>query len=396
MAVVRTFLRLLIVLPLAAAALTAQTPPARPGPPASGAPPAGQDDQMPSIFPPIRVGVTNVTTPVTVVDGGGRFVHGLKPQDFVLFDNDVRQQISVEVMEQPISLVILIGNSDRLEPYLEHVRKTGIVFTDLLLGERGEAAVITYNHRVDTVQGFTNDQEQLGKTFKNLKMGGSQARLNDAVVRALTMLRDRGRDRRKVIVIIGEARDSGSETDLSYVLREAQLGGISIYAVTLSTLRTKLAGSGGPPMNAGPNLPPGARPTLPGMPPPMAQAQTQGNINLGNVVEEVVRGVKRALVDNPLQVYAEGTGGEDFGVFDRDAVEKAVAQISRELHSQYLVTYRPNNLNQAAFHKITVVVDRANVEVRARPGYYYPGGGDGAPAGREGATPGASNASSNY
>lgn len=367
---VRFFLRPLLVLGLCVALIAAQAPPAQKKQPDSPRPPQPAQEQIP-IF---RGGVTEVVAPVTVTNEADEFVVDLKPEDFRLFDNDVQQQIKVELTELPLSLVILVSTSARIEPLLPQVRKAGNLFTNLVVGENGEAAIIVFDHRVEVAQNFTRDPERLEKVFKDLKEGSDQARLSDALVRALTMLSGRPQERRKVIVAVAEGRDWGSETDLGYVLREAQVGGISIYTVGLSTTRANLARK--PPPPAPSPFPPGAGTTRPGIPPtPTATTQTSGNVNLLNVLVEAVRGVRGILFDNPLEAYAKGTGAVHLDGFKTGAVERAVTRIGRELRSQYLVTYRPNNLNQAGYHRIHVTVNRPGVKARTRPGYFYPGSG---------------------
>ncbi len=362
----------LIAAPALPAQKKQQAPPAQKRPP-EATPSAPTTQEQPPIFPRYRAGVTEVVAAVTVTYEGGEFVLDLQPEDFRLLDNDVQQQIRVELTEMPLSLVILLSTSAKIEPLMPQVRKVGNLFTNLVMGENGEAAAITFDHRVELAQNFTRDPEALEKVFKDLKEGSEQARLSDAMVRALSMLSTRPKDRRKVILVIAEARDNGSETDLGYALREAQIGGISIYTVGLSSTRAGLARK--PPPPAPSPFPPGAGTTRPGIPPtPTATAQSSGNVNLLNVLTEAVRGVKGLFFDNPLEAYAKGTGAVHLDGFSKNALERAVSQIGRELHSQYLVTYRPNNLNQAGYHHILVTVNRPGAKARTRPGYFYPGG----------------------
>jgi hypothetical protein len=51
-------------------------------------------------------------------------------------------------------------------------------------------------------------------------------------------------------------------------------------------------------------------------------------------------------------------------------LEKITTALGEELHSQYLLSYTPNNLDEGGFHEIRVVVTRPNLEVRTRPGYW--------------------------
>lgn len=334
------------------------------------APPPAPTGQEPSIFT-FRAGVTEVMVPVTVIGKGGDYVVDLKPADFKLYDNDTKQAIQVQLTEMPISLVILVNNSDRIESLLPEVRKLGVLFTTLLLGEQGEAAILTYDHLVLVKQDFTHNAGQLEKALADIKLGSSQARLSDAMVRALGMLARRPDGRRKVIVAIGEDRNYGSETPLGYALREAQLGGVLVYAVGLSRLKSALSTQPAPPPP--PQFPPGAIPMPPGVPPtPENQRQAGGQVNLGAAIAAVASGVNDLFRSQPMEAYAKGTGAVRVTAGNKKAIDEAIARISNELHSQYLITYRPANL-EGGYHNIRVEVNRPVDEVRTRPGYFFPG-----------------------
>ena len=349
--------------------LAAQTPPQE-SPPATTAP-APEGEQR---IPTFRGGVTEVMAPVTVTNEYDEFVVTLRPEDFRLYDNNIPQQIKVELTELPLSVVILLGVSSRVEPLLPQVKKTAPLFTNMLLGESDEAAILIFDHRVEVVQNFTRDPERVGKVFKDLNPGSStQSRLTDSMVRALSMLGTRPRGRRKVILAIAESRDMGSENNLGYVMQEAQLANVSIYTVGLSTARAQLTRKPPPPPPS--PFPPGATGTRPGIPPaPSIELAIGPSMDLGALLVEAFHGVKNVFFDHPLEAYAKSTGAVYLDGFSSRAVERAVLNISQELRSQYLVTYRPNNLNQGGFHTIKVIVDRPGVKVRTRPGYFFPGG----------------------
>ena len=117
------------------------------------------------------------------------------------------------------------------------------------------------------------------------------------------------------------------------------------------------------------------------MPTPGNSAPTPSNqMNLGAanldvlpIIEEVVSATKNVVRGSPLSLYAQGTGAVEFSGNDKDNLERALASIGRELRSQYLVTYRPNNLDKPMFHSIQAVVTRSGLKVRTRPGYMYGG-----------------------
>src|SRR5690348_17277840 len=87
----------------------------------------------------IKVQVALVTTPVTVRDGRGEMVHNLDAKDFRVTDNGAAQKIShFDLGGDPISLVILVETSSRIEPLALEIRKTGILFTQTVMGPTGE------------------------------------------------------------------------------------------------------------------------------------------------------------------------------------------------------------------------------------------------------------------
>src|SRR5262245_9923277 len=73
--------------------------------------------------PVFRGGTLTVTAPVTVLDRDERYVNGLEPKDFTLFDNGVPQDIKVEVTYVPISIVLAIQANNVVEHFLPTIKK---------------------------------------------------------------------------------------------------------------------------------------------------------------------------------------------------------------------------------------------------------------------------------
>ena len=358
-------------LPLPGAFAQSTATPQSPAPPASpGAEATADADQQYSFAVEIEV----VTVPVTVTDAAGEFVTDMDKSDFTVLDNGARQKIEeFELSLEPLSLAVVIETSTRIKSLLPEVRKSGILFTQLIVGESGEAAVLTFDRDLRLAQDFTSDADRIEQAFRNLQAGGDPVRLSDAVARAIALLQQRPAGRRKVIVVISEARDQGSSNSQGLVLRSAQQLGISVYTVGLSALRGML----GRPSSEGVSSPfpagVAARP-MPANQPPTPDAQTNwgaANVNLLELIAELVSTTQSLLHGNPLTVYAAGTGGQDFSSGGKGELEKALGRIGRELRNQYMLTYRPNNLDNPAFHALRILVSRPNVQVRTRPGYMF-------------------------
>jgi len=371
------FLTLTLIPVLAGAPALAQSP-SGPIPPKPGVqvqlPP--KDTQA-----KVKVRVALVNTPVTVRDGRGEMVHNLEARDFQITDNGVAQRIShFDLGGDPLSMVILLQTSSRIEALLPQVRKTGILFTQTVMGPTGEAAVVGFNDSIDKLQDFTTNGDLIENTISRLGAGTSGSKLYDAMAVGVEMLSGRPQatadkpERRRVLMILSEAIDAGSEAKLGEVLRQAQLANVTIYSVGLSTTRAELQAK---PKDTRPQItPPGTfpLPPQPGVPQtPTSEANRYGNIDLMALAVWAVQHVHDQVKDHALEVAAIATGGAHLSTFKDRSIEKAIDEIGGELHSQYTVSYTPTGSDAAGYHEIKVSVlrkDARNLKVRARPGYF--------------------------
>src|SRR6266705_494728 len=370
-------LTLTLISVLAGAPAVAQSP-SGPIPPTPGVevllPP--QDTQAKG-----KVRVALVNTPVTVRDGRGEMVHNLEARDFRITDNGVAQRIShFDLGGDPLSLVILLQTSSRIEALLPQVRKIGILFTQTVMGPTGEAAVVGFNDSVDKLQDFTTNGDLIENTISRLGAGTSGSKLYDAMSLGVEMLSGRPQatadkpGRRRVLMILSEATDAGSEAKLGEVLRQAQLANVTIYSVGLSTTRAELQAK---PKDTRPQItPPGTfpLPPQPGVPQtPTSEENRYGNIDLLAAAVWVVQHIHDQVKDHALEVAATATGGAHLSTFKDRSIEKAIDEVGGELHSQYNISYTPTGSDAAGYHEIKVNVvrnDAKNLKVRARPGYF--------------------------
>ncbi len=329
----------------------------------------------------VKVRVALVNTPVTVRNSRGDMVHDLEAVNFRVMDNGVAQQVShFDLGGDPMSIVILVETSSRIGPLVPQVRKTGILFTQTVMGPTGEAAVVGFNDSVDKLQDFTTNGDLIESTIARLAEGTSGSKLYDAMAVGVEMLSGRPQatadkpGRRRVLMILSEATDAGSEAKLGEVLRQAQLANVTIYSVGLSTTRAELQSK---PKDTRPQItPPGTFP----MPAPPGTVQTPtseenryGNIDLMAAAVWAVQHIHDQVKDHALEVAATATGGAHLATFKDRSIEKAIDEIGGELHSQYNISYTPTGSDAAGYHEIKVNVlrnDARDLKVRARPGYY--------------------------
>jgi VWFA-related protein len=315
-----------------------------------------------------------VSAPVVVTDGSDEPVLDLQEDAFHLVDNGVGQTIEAfDLGGEPLSAVLVFETSSRISSLLPAVRKSAIVFTQTVVGPSGEAAILSYDYTVGRLLPFTMDHDTVEKIISGLKAGNSGTRLYDALSEAVELLSDRSQERRRAIIVVGDASDGGSEKELAEVIRQAQLANVVIYSVGLSPIAAALRAepSETSPLQITPPGTFGSGPTFPGTAQtPTSEQQYSGNIDLLGIAEWAVRNVKSVVKDHPLDVAAAATGGTFQSVEGGRTIEKAVHAIGGELNSQYILSYRPVGSDIAGYHQIEVTVDRPGTKVRTRPGYY--------------------------
>jgi len=320
----------------------------------------------------IRVRVNEVVAPVTVRNAKGEMLLDLAQANFHVFDNGVEQKIEhFDLGGDPLSIVLAVETSSHIEPMMPAVRRTGLVFAETVMALTSEVSVVGYDDTVDLVAKFTTDPDDVQNSIQNLRIGTSGMRLYDAMARSITLLEQRPAARRRILVVIGEAQDTGSENTLGEVLRMAHLANVSIYTIGLSTAMADLRAKPPPPR---PTLgPPGTFPvpTPNGQPQtPELERQMQESADLMPLIIWLLKTGKNAIGPNSLEIASKSTGGLHMSVKKDASIEKAVDEIGGEIHAQYTLGYRPPGDEPSGYHEIKVTVDRPNVSVRTRPGYY--------------------------
>ncbi len=340
------------------------------------APPPQTPSEVPEIGEPVfRNTVTNVVAPTLVTDRSGNIVDGPQPAQFHLFDNGKEQNIQVDVSFQPLSVVVAIEASSRIDGLMSQIKHLGSLLP-LVVGDHGEAAVVAFDSRIRLMQDFTNDPEKVKAAIDHIVTGNSSSRVIDTVDRAVFMLRHRPVNNRKIILLVSESRDVASEGRVRESLIDAQLSNVLVYNVDISQLAVRLTEKPTPPRPNPVDFT--GRPALMGQPStPTSDAQNYGVQNQAQfvpVLREIYTNGKRLFVDNPTEVFSKGTGGSQFSFVRQHGLEEAIQKISTELRSQYLISYSPSNKDEPGFHDISVVVERTTYVAKTRPGYWLGGG----------------------
>jgi len=329
-----------------------QTPPPAQQPPSAGTP-APAPGQAPG---KIVIPVNQVVVPVTVKDPDGRLVADLTKDEFRIFEDNVEQRVSYFSNEAfPLSLVLLIDNDLKVKDAEEVAGSLRAVVAGLSASD--EADICRFDQFFHAGKGFTANQDTLltqlkrteldtepsvappsapmndGPTINghsatsdgpsitpgvNLLKGQTNKALDDAVYEAAQVLKDRGRDRRKMIVLISDGANGQRTNTHSYkeTVKELLRYGVSVYSVAVSSAF-----------------------------------------------------LERRL--NRLEEYAHDTGGDVYYAAKRNSMEEMYSRITEEARNQYTLAYSPSGTNRSSeYHSIEVRVKRSGLTVDAREGYY--------------------------
>jgi VWFA-related protein len=306
-----------------------------------------------------------VLVPVTVKNNDGHRVDGLLQQDFSVYEDGTIQRVTFFTSDPfPLSAAVVL---DTALPQItwKKIRATLPALAGAF-SQFDEVALFTYGNIVRKVQDFSGvDANIMSDSLQQLKrqtgteggvpvVGGPLSGgpspsingqpvqagvppiptlpkqyfvLNDAILAAANDLGRRDPQRRKIIFVLSDGRESGSANAYNDVMKVLLSRGINVYAIDMS--------SGIPGYDKLKKI------RIPG--------QGYGDI---------------------LPKYASATGGEVFSEFGERALEDAYSRITEEARNQYTIGYTTPVRPSSNYRSIEVRVKRPNLKVYARDGYY--------------------------
>jgi VWFA-related protein len=293
----------------------------------------------------IRVPVRLVNVPTLVFSKDGRLIPGLQATDFRVYDNGHLQKVALDATSAPVSVAVAVQVNQDVRSYVPFIAKAGSVIEALLAGESGETALIAYNDDVTVIKAFDN--------LRKIPTTGRQARMIDAGLRGIALLKERPASRARVLLFIGQPIDSGSEPSLASLKEAAEKTNVTVYALTLPQVGKAFVSD---------------TVTLSGV-----SAQEKGGfkagLDLGRLIEVLGRGSKAEEGADPFSILTAATGGTQIHFRKQRELESAIATIGVELRSAYLLSYYPSS-TEPGYHAINIEVDIPGARLHSRPGYF--------------------------
>jgi len=300
-----------------------------------------------------RSGVELINVTTTVTDDSGRFVSGLQKEDFTVFEDGVRQEVTQFSNERvPVSLGIVLDASGSMTPdKMSSARSAIDRFVYDLLGKDDELFFMEFANRPDLVQDWTTDRRSISRAVSRVTPAGGTA-MYDAIADAVPVANN-GAHPKKALLVISDGNDTNSNLsvgELRQLIRESE---VLVYALGVDGTATTFRN--GPTIQLPIPLPiPGRR--RPGGFPPIIGGGSQRVTN-----ERVNPDALRQITDD--------TGGRTEIVRGFGDLDNATARIADELSKQYYLGYVSTGKKDGRWHAIKVDVKDRRLSVRARRGY---------------------------
>ncbi|HVO56765.1 MAG TPA: VWA domain-containing protein [Dongiaceae bacterium] len=292
--------------------------PAQQPPPPGGAP--GQQGGT------LKFDVSLVVLHTTVLDDRGKFVDGLKEENFRVFEDKAEQKLSLFKREDvPVSIGLVIDNSGSMRDKRSRVNEAALTLVQAS-NPQDESFVVNFNddYYLDLDKDFSNSIPELKEALERIDARGSTA-LYDAIIGSLDHLK-KGHKDKKVLLVVTDGEDNVSRNSLEKTLREIQKSNVVIYTIGLFS-------------------------------------------------DEDKKNRKRAT--RALKDISAASGGMSYFPENVDDVHNICDQVARDIRNQYTLGYYPSNTRKDGTFR-TVQVDvvpprgRGKLTARTRNGYYAP------------------------
>ena len=288
----------------------------------------GQTQGQPPLTFGSSIEIINLT--VTVTDAQGRLVPGLDRGAFAVYEDGVKQELTLFNKDRlPLSVVLLMDSSKSMEDKVGAAKAAAKRFVGTLV-ESDRARVVSFNNRIDVLQDFTNDKTALAAGIDRLEPAGATALHNAFYISIKDLQKEKQTGagaRRQAIILLSDGENTASIVTDEQVIELARQAEIAIYSIRLTT---DFEGDKG------------------------RAAFSQAT--------------------HLLSVLARDTGGQAFFPAQIQELDSVYDRIAEEMRTQYSLGYVPTNQRRdGRYRRIVVRVPaRDNVVLRYKVGYFGP------------------------
>ncbi len=331
---------------------------------------------------PIRLKADLVTVMAAVVDSKGGAIKSLKAEDFDIYENGVKQEIShFAPTEEPFSIMLLLDISGSTSADIELIKHAAKSFLGQLRKD-DRVGVIVFSREIEMIADFTDSRQQVESAIARIGTpeGDDDHRFNantgtsfyDAMYLAVDESPLKQTEGRKAIICMSDGVDSTSKYKYAAAARIAEESEASVYFLELNTQAAMLDGL-------------------------LKPADDPGYINFSQsqldryfdtydpdsierhkprkmIQPELRREIAAKLYEmakDEIKELADRTGGRVYQVSALTDLSSVYKQVADDLRSQYFIGYYPtNDKADGRWRTLRVEVHRKDAAVRSRSGYW--------------------------
>ncbi|HEX8845259.1 MAG TPA: VWA domain-containing protein [Pyrinomonadaceae bacterium] len=316
----------------------------------------------------IKVETRLVNLNVVAVDRTGRRLSGLKREDFEVYEDGVRQEIThFATEEEPLRLVLLFDTSISMEAVLPAVRQEA---ARLVAGLRAqdEISIVTFASRVQMLARWVNKTEAAAEIERLhsephtspvpatiARPGYNVGDGNTYMYEALKYIFEniRGDEDKVAVIMFSDGVDTGAGRSMERIKERADALGKELKWLAQESWALVY---------------------------PIRYKTRQ---MIGELPKPAWRPARAIVIGsepkNPgiefLEKIAGETGGASFEFQTQQDLAAALEKTFADLRSQYSMAYRPpqrKDEGENVFHRIKVRINRPDAVARTRVGYYGP------------------------
>ncbi|HWO00289.1 MAG TPA: VWA domain-containing protein [Blastocatellia bacterium] len=334
---------------------------------------------------PIRLKSDLVTLTAAVTDRNGRAIRSLKAEDFVVYENGIRQRISnFAATEEPFAVTLLLDLSGSTQDEIDLIKRSATSFLAELRSD-DRVGVIVFDSKVQvlTEAGGSRADAEAAVDGVSRSLGPDGQRFTsstgtsfyDALQVASDQIARKQTDGRKAIVCMSDGVDSTSRASFKEVAPLVEKTEASVYFLELNTEEATLNGVLKPRTDAGYI---GFSQSQVDRYYDQYDAQSMDRFRPREVMSPLVRReINTGLYEiarQEMRSLGERTGGRVYAVSALTDLRAVYKQVATDLRAQYSIAYYPEDRSHDGKWRAIRVETRApSATVRARSGYWAPG-----------------------
>lgn len=304
---------------------------------------SGKDDVL-------RLRAEEVLLTVSVRSFNGKLPSHLEPKDFIVAEDDRRQQITA-IQRTPANALLILDTSGEL-PQVKTINQNREAALKIIdgLGDEDSASIITYSDKVELISAWTKERDELRRALDWKFRPGLKARLYDSLLFASEEVLPKANGRRS-IVLITDGVDTFNPSAFSEVVRALHRARATVYVVSLRALiMNEISPRAFHPLSWYEKLDPQARMRIERLRAYAAQIKA-GDSLLKSLVEE--------------------TGGAMWTPTTEDEFREINNRVIEEIGTEYIIAYSTDRKpDDESFHLLKVYPTHHDISVRARRGVY--------------------------